>query len=136
MHPDEMKTKTPGQLILRTPEGLEMPLTYTMAEIQADVTDKDPDDMSPICTTWTAPEITIDLAPDPGFHEWLAGMVNAYKAWLEGAKQRIVDDMVAWAKENRPDWLRIFRRTKKSRTRKKYANRILRAYMEHLKAGG
>lgn len=36
----------------------------------------------------------------------------------------------AWATQARPEWVRILNRTKKQRTRKKYQDRILRAYLE------
>lgn len=35
-----------------------------------------------------------------------------------------------WACGHRPEWVRILNRTKKGRTRKKYQDRILRAYLE------
>ncbi len=34
----------------------------------------------------------------------------------------------AWACEARPKWVKVLNRTKKGRTRKKYQDRILRAY--------
>lgn len=37
---------------------------------------------------------------------------------------------IKWAEVNRPKWVAIMRRTKKHRIRKKYADRILRAYEE------
>lgn len=35
---------------------------------------------------------------------------------------------VPWAEKYRPKWLRIYKRTKKGRTRKKYYNKIVREY--------
>ena len=35
-----------------------------------------------------------------------------------------------WAETHRPEWVRIHDRTKKKRTRKKYRDRIVRAYRE------
>lgn len=37
-----------------------------------------------------------------------------------------------WASNKRPEWLTIYNRTKKRRTRKKYRDRIMRAYEEAL----
>ena len=41
----------------------------------------------------------------------------------------------AWAKEKHPEWVRILNRTKKKRIRKKYHDRIMRAFMEAMKDG-
>lgn len=42
----------------------------------------------------------------------------------------------AWAMKNHPDWVKIHARTKKKRIRKKYHNRIMRAFREAVNNGG
>lgn len=37
---------------------------------------------------------------------------------------------LSWAATHRPKWLHIYKQTKKKRTRKKYYDRIMRAYAE------
>ena len=41
-----------------------------------------------------------------------------------------------WAETCRPEWVRIHDRTKKKRTRKKYRDRIMRAYREEAQRNG
>ena len=39
-----------------------------------------------------------------------------------------------WASNTHPEWVAIYKRTKKARTRKKYRDRIMRAYYAEIKA--
>lgn len=54
-------------------------------------------------------------------------LVGVFAAWTENL---VFLRAYAWAKQARPEWVRILHRTKKQRTRKKYQDKILRAYME------
>ena len=59
-------------------------------------------------------------------------MATISAAWLQNPSWEFVI-AYAWACEARPKWVRILNRTKKERTRKKYQDRILRAYREIVK---
>ena len=53
-----------------------------------------------------------------------AGIVNLVNQYAEDSAAFL------WAETHRPEWVRIHGRTKKKRTRKKYRDRIVRAYRE------
>lgn len=133
MYQDNMPLMGKGQLFLKTPDGDEIELRYTAAQITPK---EEPQFHDPethyINPAPPLPEISIDLEPTPEFNAWLNNMVQAYKAWMQQQVDKYIQDMIHWAMENRPKWCQIMRRTKKGRTRKKYAQRILMAYREEL----
>lgn len=59
-------------------------------------------------------------------------MATISAAWRQNPSWEFII-AYAWACEARPKWVRILNRTKKERTRKKYQDRILRAYREIVK---
>lgn len=133
MYPDNVPLLGKGQLFLKAPDGNEIELRYTGAQItpQEEPQPHDPETHY-INPHPQLPEITIDLEPSPEFNAWLQGMVQAYKDWMQQKVDEYIQDMMHWAMENRPKWCQILRRTKKGRTRKKYAQRILQAYRKEL----
>lgn len=139
MHPENTPLLGHGQLFLKEPTtGQTVPLGYTMAEIT--LPEPEQDELAELQAVRrinnTLPEISIDLEPTPEFDAWLHNLVEAYKAWLAEKVEKAVEDCRAWAQANRPEWLHIMRRTKKKRTRKKYAQRITREYVATAKAAG
>lgn len=71
-------------------------------------------------------------------------VVKAVAAWLTSAAQILTtawgDNLqwalaYNWAKAAHPEWVGILNRTKKRRTRKKYQDRIMRAYLEVMNRG-
>lgn len=136
MHPESNPLGLPpGRLYIKTPDGNEVPLSYNMAEITP------ADEPRPVETEsgWInpappLPEISIELAPDPAYDAWLEGMRRSYIEWLQKRVKQIVAAILEWALINRPDWVQIYRRTKKKRTRKKYYKRIIQAYREELQS--
>lgn len=132
MHPENTKPLTPGQLFITTPDGNKVPLHYNMAEIEPTA---EPDHLQDETgRKWLQPDppptITIELAPGPEYDAWIYAQGQLYLQAVNAAAEKLKDDIISWAQGNRPEWLNIACRTKKKRTRAKYAKRILRAYRE------
>lgn len=58
-------------------------------------------------------------------NELISGISDAISVMIEQESTAMI-----WAEENRPEWVKIYYRTKKARIRKKYHDRIMRAYMK------
>lgn len=82
-------------------------------------------------------EATFALEMEPGeawekFRElFIKPVAEAYRQYIRD----LAAAYVAWCMENHPDWVHILRRTKKKRTRKKYHDRLRRAFLEEVKHG-
>lgn len=133
MNADNIPLLGSGKFILTMPDGAETELKYTAAQITPK---EEPQTYAEECRYITPvpqlPEISVELQPCPEFDAWLQGMVQSYNAWMQQKIHEYILEIGNWAMENHPEWCRIIRRTKKGRTRKKYAMRILRAYREEL----
>lgn len=124
-----------GMLYMKTPDGQQVQLGYAMAEITpADEPQPVETEMGYINPAPPLPEISIELAPGPGFDEWIKSVQTAYMADLLDKAAKAAKDCMKWAAENHPEWCHILRTTKKKRTRKKYAQRIMREYVAALHA--
>ena len=83
------------------------------------------------------PEASFTIEMEPGeawekFRErFIKPVAEAYRQYI----RNLAASYVAWCMENHPDWVRILRRTKKKRTRKKYHDRLLRAFLEEVNRG-
>lgn len=81
--------------------------------------------------------VTFTAEMDPG-EAWERFQELFIKPVAEFYRQRIRDLAAvygAWCTENHPDWVHILRRTKKKRTRKKYHDRLRRAFLEEVNHG-
>lgn len=124
-----------GLLYMKTPDGQEVQLGYNLAEITP------AEEQKPVETATgyinpapPLPEIHIELAPTPAFDEWIKGIQVAYMAAMLDRAAKEAKDCMNWATTNHPEWCHILRHTKKKRTRKKYAQRIMREYVAALHA--
>lgn len=120
-----------GMLYMKTPDGQQVQLGYSTAEITpADEPMPVKTEMGYINPAPSLPEISIELAPTPAFDEWIKSLVQTYTEWLAAYVPQLTAYVMEWARINRPDLFKIWYRTKKKRTRKKYGKRIVREYME------
>lgn len=83
------------------------------------------------------PEASFTVKMDPGetwekFQEHFSKPVaEAFRVYIGN----LAAAYIAWCLDNHPDWVRILRRTKKKRTRKKYTDRLRRAFLEEVNHG-
>lgn len=135
MHPENTQSLAYGQLYIKTPDGNTAPLRGSQMQI-IHALEPDPvvDEIG--ATIWQCkappPIITIELAPGPEYDAWLYSCGQLYLQAVNKAAEKVKNDVIAWATGKRPEWLHIAARTKKKRTREKYAKRILRAYAEEM----
>jgi hypothetical protein len=128
-----------GTLYLKPLDGGE-PVQLQSATIE--VTPVDEPDILGDCPDVARPlrvadEYTFTVEMDPG-EAWEKFQELFIKPVAEAYRQYIRDlaaAYVAWCMENHPDWVHILRRTKKKRTRKKYHDRLRRAFLEEVKHG-
>ena len=94
--------------------------------------ESDPFHPLPACRAAVNQELSFEIEAEPG-EAWEA-FKNLVVEPLREALAQLFAEMsrkyTAWCVENHPDWVRILRRTKKKRTRKKYMNRLYRAFLE------
>lgn len=134
MHPDNNTahvTLGPGRLFIGMPDGQQVQLSASGVEIESKPGPwlHETGVPSPYAIrTWVETTVQIDLEPDPAFEAWMQGMVQSYNAWMAEQIELRKAAVRGWAITYRPDWYRIWSRTKKKRTRKKYWQRIYRAY--------
>lgn len=78
---------------------------------------------------------TMEMEPDEAwkaFQElYVKPMAKLCAEWID----KLARTYVAWCMENHPDWIHILRRTKKKRIRKKYHDRLRRAFLEEVNHG-
>lgn len=133
MHPENTQSLAMGQLYIKTPDGNMAPLRGVQMQIEHTPVPAPAVDEIGV-TVWAhrapPPTITIELAPGPEYDAWIYAQGQLYLQAVNAAAEKLKDDIIAWAQGNRPEWLNIACRTKKKRTRVKYAKRILRAYRE------
>lgn len=100
-------------------------MTITPVEEEPDILGRDPirinQDMS----------FEIELEPDAEawqkFQEMTVNpILQLYREYVRKTAQEVAD----WCRTNHPNWLQILLRTKKKRIKKKYRDRIFRAFME------
>lgn len=128
-----------GTLYLKPLDGGE-PVQLQTATIEVtpvnepDILDDCPDVVLPLRV---ADEYTLTVEMDPGeawekFQElYIKPMAKLHREWID----KLVRTYVAWCMESHPDWVHILRRTKKKRTRKKYHDRLRRAFLEEVNRG-
>lgn len=135
MHPETIQSLAMGQLYIKTPDGNTAPLRGSQIQI-VHAPEPDPVEDGIGAVIWQCkappPTITIELAPGPEYDAWVYACGQLYLQAVSEAAEKVKNDVIAWATEKRPKWLHIAARTKKKRTREKYAKRILRAYAEEM----
>lgn len=106
--------------------------TMTVTQIEEpDILGDCPDVARPLRV---ADEYTITVEMEPGeaweaFQElYVKPMAKLCREWIE----KLAATYCAWCMENHPGWVHILRRTKKKRTRKKYHDRLRRAFLEEV----
>lgn len=132
MHPDNNMTLGPGRLYLTTPDGTEVPMgNLTTAEISLPTPCEDLDELAPPPTIQAAPAtftISCDLQAGSAWED----LIQKERQHLLQFRAMLLDAAAVavgkWGIENRPKLFAIMARTKKRRTRKKYANRIYREF--------
>lgn len=68
--------------------------------------------------------------------EFVKALANAVPFVIEAIKSGEEGIAYTWAENTHPEWMKIHRRTKKKRIRKKYHDRIMRAFREAVSNGG
>lgn len=98
----------------------------------------DLNDLTPgVYSITNAPEASFTIEMEPG-EAWERFQAQFIRPVAEAYRQYIRDlaaAYVAWCLETHPDWVHILRRTKKKRTRKKYNDRLRRAFLEEVNHG-
>lgn len=133
-----MPTKNPielgaGTFYLKPLEGGD---PVPLGEAQ-EVEEVNPEASDALHTMRNTHEASFTLEMEPG-EAWEKFRESFIKPVAEAYRQYIHDlaaAYVAWCMENHPDWVHILRRTKKRRTRKKYHDRLRRAFLEEVKHG-
>lgn len=76
-------------------------------------------------------EVTVEIEQTPETWEAFQKLClePLAKAWASYIKD-LAQTCVTWCKEHHPAWFHILRQTKKARIRKKYINRLCRAFLE------
>jgi hypothetical protein len=100
-------------------------MTVTPVEKEPDILGRDPIRINQDSS------FEIELEPDAEawqkFQEMTVNpILQLYREYIRKTAQEIAD----WCRINHPDWLQILLRTKKKRIKKKYRDRIFRAFME------
>lgn len=134
MHPEHIPLGLPaGRLFLKMPDSNEVGLKYKTAQItEAENPFTYADKNCYIKPFHPLPEISIELEPCPEFDAWWQAMASQSLIQMLQKVNKFAQDMTRWAMEAHPEWCHIMHRTKKGRTRKKYSQRILRAYLEEV----
>lgn len=87
-----------------------------------------PEFVSAVLAVWS--RIAVSLADVAEAIRCVCGTIDQIWPYLRDIEAEHLRRAIKWAEVNRPKWVAIMRRTKKHRIRKKYADRILRAYEE------
>ena len=149
MEPENIKLG-PGKLYFHTPEGPQ--LLGSIAEVQAIWVE---DDYQTVIKAAREATFTAEVGLTPELKEAFVAlgaaaacaartMGECVQACANEFYSRLIEPLqvvlteynaYAWAKTAHPEWVGILNRTKKRRTRKKYRDRILRAYLEVMNRG-
>lgn len=136
MHPDNNPasiTLGAGQFFLKAPDGTVQQLTVHGVEEGALPEVSAPEETDAHCVAVKMTQeaaFAFDMEPDPAFTAWIESMVQAYREWMAAKIEEVRAAIKEWARVNRPDLYHVWRRTKKKRTRKKYWQRMVRAWRE------
>lgn len=149
-------TLGPGALFIKHPDDLDWQPLGTVLDGSVEYHEA-PEDVPEVVKHPELVELSGKLTLDPGLlAKWNEAVVELGRALAEalrpaievfGEIARIAAEAVpaicdglsnvsiwlcaySWACEAHPEWVNILNRTKKRRTRKKYQDRIMRAYME------
>lgn len=75
---------------------------------------------------------TVEMEPDEAWKAFQELYVKPLAKLYRELIEKLAATYYAWCMENHPDWVHILRRTKKKRTRKKYIDRLRRAFLEEV----
>lgn len=136
MHPDNYPasiTLGAGQFFLKAPDGTVQQLTAHGVEEGALPEVSASEETAAHCfAVKIAQEAAFSFAmePDPAFTAWIEDMAQTHREWMAAKIEEFIAAIKEWARVNRPDLYHVWRRTKKKRTRKKYWQRMVRAWRE------
>ena len=126
-----------GELYILHPETGERVCLGALKSLEATTTRSEyVDDLGVVNPCLAVPpeklEVTIEMEPAEAWETFQEMVVKPGLAAVAEMMTNMARKYYAWCVENHPDWVNILRRTKKKRTRKKYMDRLRRAFLEEV----